>query len=172
MPTNTVSTPPPGLDPVDYIEQTRADYEHLGFEAYRWAHNPDTVPLSPLQKPLSASRLGIIASGGIYVRGQVAFHFKDDTSYRRVPIDTGQQDLRVSHFAYDVSDARRDTNVVLPLHALKKMMVEGVIGSLATHALTFMGGIYSQRRVREELIPALDDELRDQRADIALLVPV
>jgi len=35
-----------------------------------------------------------------------------------------------------------------------------------------MGGIYSQRRLRDELLPNLVDEVRDLEADIALLVPV
>jgi hypothetical protein len=35
-----------------------------------------------------------------------------------------------------------------------------------------MGGIYSARKVREELAPALVERVVDQRPDIALLVPV
>lgn len=163
---------PPGIDPVDYIEQTRTDYEHLGFEAYRWASNATPVPLAQLSKPLSECRLALIASGGVYRRGQVAFTSRDDTSYRRIPIDIDADELRVTHFAYDLTDARRDSNVVLPLRPLKRLVAHGVLGSLATYALTFMGGIYSQRRLRDELLPNLVDEVRDLEADIALLVPV
>lgn len=158
--------------PFDYIEQTRRDYERLGFEPYRWAHNPSSVALARLPRPLSQCRLALVASGGIYRRGQVAFTFRDDTSYRRIAIDTPGEDLRITHFAYDTSNARRDTNVVFPLRALKQLVTEGVLGSIARYALTFMGGIYSQRRVREELAPGIVEEVRTLDADIVLLVPV
>lgn len=172
MTSRRANTPPAGIDPVDYIEQTRMDYEQLGFEPYRWADNPTSPSLAKLPKPLSECRLALIASGGIYRRGQVGFSFRDDTSYRRIPTDVDPTDLRVTHFAYDVTDARRDSNVVFPLRTLKRLFADGVLGSLATHALTFMGGIYSQRRVRDELTTSLAEEVRDLRADIALLVPV
>jgi hypothetical protein len=35
-----------------------------------------------------------------------------------------------------------------------------------------MGGIYSQRRVREELIPTVEDAFAEQAVDVALLVPL
>jgi len=35
-----------------------------------------------------------------------------------------------------------------------------------------MGGIYSQKRVRTELIPALDDAISKEELDLLLLVPL
>jgi len=81
-------------------------------------------------------------------------------------------DLRISHFAYDTTDAKADPNVVLPVEALRALEADGTIGSLAPTGLTFMGGIYSQRKVTEGLIPALTDELREMAPDVVLLVPV
>ena len=81
-------------------------------------------------------------------------------------------DLRISHFAYDKTDARTDPNVVFPIDALRRLVADDEVGSLTSHALTFMGGIYSQRRLREELIPALTDELEAMEPDVVLLVPV
>ena len=49
---------------------------------------------------------------------------------------------------------------------------EGVIDSLAPDAYTLMGGIYSTRRVVEELIPALVDRVLADEVDVVLLVPV
>jgi D-proline reductase (dithiol) PrdB len=43
---------------------------------------------------------------------------------------------------------------------------------LTEHAYTFMGGIYSSRRVRDELAPQFTERLLAEKADIALLVPV
>lgn len=159
-------------DPVDHLQQTRDSYSSLGFPEYRWAHNPEPVALAPMSKPLSESTVAVIASGGIYKQGQVAFTHKDDVTWREIPVDTPADELRITHFAYDQTNARKDPHVVLPLEALRTLVAEGDIGALSDHALTFMGGIYSQRRVREELIPGLVDQMRAMAPDLVLLVPV
>ncbi len=164
-------SPPPGLDSVDYIEQTRRAYSALGYEEYRWATNPEPPVINPPVE-LADSRVALVASGGIYRLGQVAFTHRDDTSHRRIPVDVDRSELRISHFAYDTTDARADANVVFPIDALGRLEADGTIGELAPDALTFMGGIYSQRRVHEELIPALTDDLRAMAPDVVLLVPV
>jgi D-proline reductase (dithiol) PrdB len=113
-----------------------------------------------------------VASGGIYVSGQVAFHWKDDTSYRAIPTDVDTRELRATHFAYDLTDARADPNVVFPIDPLRRLASEGAIAGLSPYAYTFMGGIYSARRVLEELAPALGERLLADAPDAVLLVPV
>lgn len=158
--------------PVEYRTRIRESYAKLGYPPYHWAVNPTPPPWQPLPKPLSQCRLGLVATGGIYVTGQVAFHWKDDTSFRVIPKEVRTADLRATHFAYDLTDARRDPNVVFPIDPLRRLERDGVIGELAPHAFTCMGGIYSARRVREELAPKLGERLRAERVDAALLVPV
>ncbi len=164
--------PPAELDVVDHIQQTRDSYAELGYDDYRWAHEPTPAAFVQATKPLADAKVALIASGGIYHQGQVAFHHKDDTSYRRIPTNSAIADLRTSHFAYDMTSARIDPNVVFPLDALRQLEQTGTIGSLTSHALTFMGGIYSQRRLKEDLIPALTAEITAMEPDIVLLVPV
>ena len=158
--------------PVDHIARTRALYSALGYHPYEWVESQEPPPWAPPRKPLAESRLGLVASGGIYAAGQVAFHFKDDTSFRIIDtgIDTGA--LRATHFAYDLTDARSDINVVFPLDPLRDLVAEGVIGELSPRAYTFMGGIYSARKVRDRLAPALAERLVEDAVDLALLVPV
>lgn len=163
---------PSGLDVVDYIEQTKATYSSLGYGEYRWARNEDTPPWSPLSKPLTECTVGLIASGGVYRVGQVAFTHKDDVTHREIPTDVDVADLRVTHFAFDQTDARRDPNVIFPIEPLRRLVDEGFIGGLSSHALTFMGGIYSQRRLQEELVPVLVERSLELEADVVLLVPV
>ena len=158
--------------PVDYIPRIREKYAHEGYPPYQWVVNTDPPPWQPLRRPLAESRLGLVASGGIYITGQVAFHYKDDTSFRVIPTDVKTTDLRATHFAYDLTDARQDPNVVFPIDTLRGLVHEGVIGALAAHAYTFMGGIYSARRVREELAPQLIERLLAERVDAVLFVPV
>ena len=157
---------------VEYIKRITDNYSKLGYKPYKWVRNEDTPPWQPLRKPLSECRLGLIASGGLYVKGQVAFHFQDDLSFRAIPTDVKTTDLRTAHFAYDQTDARKDANVVFPIDTLRRLVKEGVIGGLAEHAYTFMGGIYSSRRVRDELAPQLTERLLADKVGVALLVPV
>jgi len=160
------------LPPVDYLARTTEKYSALGFTPYSWVHSETPPPFTRPDKPLDECRVGLIASGGIYTEGQIAFHFKDDLSYRKIPTDTPDEALRTTHFAYDLTDSRRDPNVVFPLKALRNLARTGRIGSVAENALTFMGGIYSARKVRDVLAPAFVDELQSQEVDLALLVPV
>ena len=157
--------------PVDYIERTREQYAALGYPPYRWVHNEDAPPFEPVSKPLAESRIGLIASGGIYRKGQIAFHYRDDTSFRIIARDTGMSELRATHFAYDVTDARSDPNVVFPLETLRAEAREGAIGEVGGNACTFMGGIYSVRKVRDILAPALAERMEEDAVDAVLLVP-
>ena len=81
-------------------------------------------------------------------------------------------ELRVTHFAYDLTAARQDPNAVLPLRALNHLVAEQRIECLATNALTFMGGIYSSRKVKDVLAPAIVAELKEEEVDLAILIPV
>ena len=158
--------------PVDYIPRIQEKYTQEGYPAYRWVVNSDLPPWQPLRRPLSTSRLGLVASGGIYITGQVAFHYKDDVSWRVIPTDVKTTDLRATHFAYDLTDAWQDPNVVFPIDTLRGLVSEGVIGTLAANAYTFMGGIYSARRVQQELAPQLLERLLAEYVEAVLFVPV
>ena len=165
------SADPPSA-PVDYIARTRAQYQRLGYPPYRWVHSARPPPFAPLAKPLGKARLGLVGSGGIYRAGQIAFHYRDDLSFREIPSDTPLEELRVTHFAYDLADARSDPNAVFPLGTLRDLAEEGRIGGLGPFAYGFMGGIYSARKVRDWLAPAIASRLQRDAVDAALLVPV
>ena len=159
-------------EPVRYIDRTREQYRALGYGSYEWADNQEPPSWVDVTKPLTESRLGLIATGGIYQVGQTAFTHKDDTTYRTIPTDVDSSTLSVTHFAYDLTDARSDVNVVFPIDTLRALVAAGEIGELAPNAYTCMGGIYSQRRVHEELAPTLVERCLADEVDIVLLVPV
>ena len=157
-------------NPIDYIERTRALYSSLDYPSYTWVQE-DEAPLSKLNKPLDHCKVGVIGSGGIYLRGQIAFHYKDDTSYRIIQSDCLQEDLRATHFAYDLKDAREDINVVFPLQTLHKLASESFIKAVSDRVYSFMGGIYSSRKVREYLAPSLAGQTMKDEVDLIVLVP-
>jgi D-proline reductase (dithiol) PrdB len=162
----------PVLPPADYLAETRALYDRLGYTPYRWAERSEPVALAQRRTPLGQSRVMLIGSGGVYRHGQVAFATKDDTSIRLIDTDTPTAELRTAHFAYDQTDARSDPNCVYPLDRLRELVADGVIGSLSPQAASFMGGIYSIRRFEAETVPLLVEACQAQEPDLVLLVPV
>lgn len=160
------------LPPADYIGETKSLYDSLGYDSYRWAERTEAPALTPLPKPLGECRVTLIGSGGLYRRGQIAFHTKDDTSIRVIDTDTPTAELRTAHFAYDQTDARTDPNCVFPLDRLRDLVADGTIGGLTPESYAFMGGIYSTRRLEEETVPLLLERCRAQEPDLVLLVPV
>ena len=160
------------LPPADYIAETRRLYDGLGYDAYRWAERAEPPPWTEIATPLARSRVMLVGSGGVYRHGQVAFHTHDDTSIRLIASDTPTSDLRTAHFAYDQTDARADANCVFPLDTLRDLVADGRLGRLTRHAVAFMGGIYSVRRLETETAPLIVEQARAQEPDLVLLVPV
>ena len=62
--------------PVDYIPRITAQYSGLGYGEYRWLESEEAPAWTPLSKPLSESKVGLICTGGIYSSGHTALHFK------------------------------------------------------------------------------------------------
>lgn len=158
---------------VEYIASITERYERLGYAPYRWYHREAAPAWTPLAKPLAESRLAVLSTAGGYALGQVAFHYKDDTSIRAIPKATPRADIRFAHLTENyLPGPRRDPNCMLPLAHLRALEADGTIGEVADEVLSCMGGIYSQRRVREELIPAVVAEVERAKADAALLIPM
>ena len=156
---------------VPYMQAITERYKAIGYTPYRWFKAADAPAWTPPEKRLSDARIGVLSTSGAYALGQVAYHYKDDTSIRRIPSATPAAELRFSHVTENyLVGARRDPQCLLPLTALRELAAEGFIGGLAEEAFSCMGGVYSQRRVREEIAPALLAGLRDQKVDAALLV--
>ena len=156
---------------VGYMQAITERYRSLGYAPYRWFKADATPPWQPLTIPLAAARIGMLSTAGAYALGQVAYHYKDDTSIRRIAAATADEDLRFSHVTENyLAGPRRDPACIFPLRTLRALAADGFIGGLADEVFSCMGGIYSQRRVREELAPALLAAFKAQQVDAALLV--
>ena len=154
--------------PVEYIPRTRELYS--SYSPYRWVVNSDTPPWTPLKKPIAQCKIALMSSGGILYRDQPRFH-REDASYREIPRSATQADLAVWHFGYRTADAEADHNCVFPLARMRELEADGTIGELSDPAYSFMGGIYSARKVRDELAPRIADELKRKQIDAFYLVP-
>jgi len=162
--------------PIQYLSRTRAWYSALGYEPYRWPHH-DQVPFAPLAKPLAESRLGLVTTAaplqadtgdqgpGAAYNGSAKF-FDVYTSPTDDPAD-----VRISHIGYDrIHSKADDANTWLPLTRLNEAVEAGRLGSLTARFY----GAPTVRRVRsttETHAPEIIQALRDDGADVALLVP-
>lgn len=109
--------------------------------------------------------------GGVYRVGQVALRYQDDTSFRAIDTSVPASGLRVTHFAYDTSDARRDPNCVLPLDPLRELVSQGPDRRAGAHRLR----VYGQRLLRASGAGAPRSRVGSAHGgpgiDAALLVP-
>jgi D-proline reductase (dithiol) PrdB len=154
--------------PIAYIPRTRELYS--AYAPYRWVVNEEPPPWTPFRKPLAQCKAALMSSGGVLYRDQPRFH-REDASYRLIPRNANRADLSIWHFGYPTKDAEQDSNCVFPLERMREFEAEGRIGELCDPAFTFMGGVYSARKVREELAPKIVEELRRRRVEALYLVP-
>ena len=127
------------------------------------------IPWTPLRKPLSASTVVLVTTGGVHLRRDRPFNLNGDASFRVIPKDVEPADLAISHQAYDRTDALRDINLVFPIERLRELEAEQVIGRLAEDHYGF--GLMGSAK---KLMPAIKEVARrvsESGVDLALLVP-
>ena len=157
------------MAPVAYIEQVRRTFPDD--PPYQWTVNA-TSPWTPMVKPVRACRIALISSGGIYHRTQHPFEsVKNDLSVREIPKEADLTDLRISHYSKNATNVK-DLNTMFPLERFRELEAGGIIGGLASLALTFMGRIFTRTKLQKEMAPHLIGRLRELNVDAAFLVPV
>lgn len=147
------------------------------------------VPFSPLQKPLSQSRLALLTSSGHFVAGddpnplgvenmtqteaelRISEFLRAVPQLSEVPIDTPEDSLRVRHGGYDISGAVKDPNVNFPITRLREMQSNGMIGDLFPIAFSFVGAC-SQLQLTKRSGPAWVKKFTSQGIEGMILVPV
>jgi hypothetical protein len=149
------------------MQRTKDFYAAQGFErAYVWAHHNE-VPFSRLRKPLKECRLGIVTTAALYDRKAT-----DTRSTACARIDPAPQQLWGNDLAWDKTVTHmNDIGSFFPLEALKAIVAAGILGGL-TNRFCCVPTDYSQRRTTEVDAPQILDWLREDGADIALLVPL
>ncbi len=173
---------------VAYRWQITAYAGHLGDPA-EFPHRHDDVPLAPLTRPLSESRVALIASSGHFVEGddprpfgepnmtqaeaeaRIGEFLREAPSLSEIPFDVDPSQLRVRHGGYPVDAVSSDHRVALPLEHLRTLEAEGRIGELVPSAFSFVGAA-SQLRLQRDVAPAWAEHLRELGTDVALVVPV
>jgi hypothetical protein len=146
------------------------------FGHYPWFETQGD-PFARLEKPASATRFGLITTGGYSIEGEQEPikpipNFGGDTPQtREIPLDVDQSKLQINHPGYDHRFAKEDVNVNLPLDRLREMVAGGEIGSIAPTTHVLMGLVVDVAPLIHETIPRLVDRLRSEAVEAALLVP-
>jgi hypothetical protein len=152
---------------VQYIERTRRYYEAQGFErAYEWAHFED-VPFTRLSKPLSKSTLALVTTAALYDRRHT-----DLREVASAPAATPPERLFANDLAWQ-KDATHmeDLGSYFPLRLLDERVEAGALGAVARR-FHCAPTEYSHRRTLELDGPEVLSRIREDRADLALLVPL
>jgi D-proline reductase (dithiol) PrdB len=132
----------------------------------------ETAPFVRLTKPLTASRVSIVTTAGLHLRGDRPFGPGDQT-YRAIPGDTPAKDIIQSHtsIGFDRVPIMRDVNVTYPIDRLREMVARGELSGVAANGYSFMGALRDTARVESETGPEVARRLREDGADAVLITP-
>ena len=139
------------------------------------------IPWTALSRPLSECKFGLVTSGGLYQSGvEAPFDLErekgeptwGDPTYRTIPTNIGQAEVGVSHLHINTRDILQDYNILLPIQRFQELEAEGVIGSLADQAYSFMGyqGYPPDTRRWQEIFgPQVAEKLKAEGVDCVLI---
>lgn len=143
------------------------DFDWMSFEA-------PTEP-NPLTKPISQCRVALVTTSGAYLpASQERFDTKNrlgDDSFRIIPNGTAPEEIALAHPGYDTKRAMQDLDTVFPYLLLNKLAAQGVIAEAAPRHFSFMGYVPRPERLIWGTAPRAGRLLREDGADLAILVP-
>jgi len=150
---------------VSYIDRSREYYAAQGYsQPYAWAHHDD-VPFAPLQKPLSACRIGLVTTSG-KMEAQGPPRTSDLYAMATEPAPTR---MFTAHLFWDkVATHTEDVDSFLPLNRLSEYAAGGRIESVSPR---FYGvpTDYSQGQISRFHTPKILEWSREDGVDAMLL---
>jgi D-proline reductase (dithiol) PrdB len=94
-----------------------------------------------------------------------------DPTYRVLPKTATEEDIRVYHMHINAAYAEQDLNCLFPLQRLQELENNGRIGRMSPRHYSIMGYILNPEQLLSETVPALIRDLREDLADVVVLVP-
>ena len=161
-------------------------YKYVDFATRKimqaWAarQEPGVIPFTPLAKPLRECTVALVSTAGIARNDDRPFDQEGerrdpwwgDPSFRRIPLGTTEQDIRIYHLHIDPRFGAADLDVLLPMRRLAELASEGVVGRPAPTHYSFMGYILEPTELVEKSAPAIAAAMHDEGVDAVVLVPV
>ncbi|MBW2413341.1 MAG: hypothetical protein JRG76_02415 [Deltaproteobacteria bacterium] len=139
------------------------------------------IPWTPVQKPLSESKLALLSTAGISMKGDKPFDMEGerkrptwgDPSWRALRSDATCATIESNHLHIDTGYIERDLNVALPLDRLRELVGSGEVGSMADTHYSIMGFQGADSSVLEnESAPEIARSMVAEQVDLVLLAPV
>lgn len=139
------------------------------------------IPWSEVGKPLAESKLALLSTAGLSMRGDAPFDMemerkqptRGDPSWRRLRADATSATVEANHLHIDTGYIERDLNVALPLDRVRELAAEGVIGAVADSHYSIMGYQGNDSSTLEnQSAPEIAAAMRSEEVDLALLAPV
>ena len=148
----------------------------------RWVGLPGEthIPWTPLTKPLSKCTVSLVSSAAIALKTDQLFDSQierrdpwiADPSYRVLPRTARTGNVQVCHLHINPSFAEQDLNSVLPVERLEELAQVGEIGAVAPSHYSYMGYTLRPEQLLRENVPGMVRQLREEKVDIVVLVPV
>ena len=154
---------------VSYIDRSREYYAAQGYsQPYTWAHHDD-VPFTPLKKPLSECRVGMVTTAGKWtpkLKGRGGGRTRDLYAMAANPAPTRM--FTADLFLGQSRTHTDDVDSFLPLNRLAEYAAGGRIGSVSPR---FYGvpTDYSQGKTSLRDAPQILDWCREDGVDAMLL---
>jgi D-proline reductase (dithiol) PrdB len=150
----------------DVSEVTRQAW--LNFPVLEHQDAPFVRPARPLRE----SRVALVTTAGVHLRGDRPFASSDQT-FRVIPSSSPAMAIVQSHssIGFDRTAFMRDVNISFPVDRLRELRDAGEIGSLATDFYSFMGGARAPRTMERETGPEVARRLLADGVDVVLLTP-
>lgn len=158
---------------VSYIDKSREYYAAQGYERpYRWAYN-DAAPFTPLAKPLSECRLGLVTTAlDGSIPDDAAREVLPPKATYAAPLEPVPERLYTMNLSWDKEATHTDDlDSYFPIHRLQELVATGRLGSISPRYYG-LPTEYGQRISREVDAPELLEHMRQDEVDVALLVPL
>ncbi len=156
---------------------------HLSFKTksllsvYPWK-NCKPESLTQLKKPLKDCKVSIVTSAGLYIKNKQK-RFDNtikggDYSFRKIPQSVEIAELYDAHRSrsFDHQGIRSNPATVMPIPQLQELEVEGTIGAVNKNHYSVMGSLFSTGRFVKHTVSQIVNEIKADRVDCVLLVPV
>ena len=143
--------------------------------------NHAEIPWAEVRKPLTESKLALLSTAGLSMRGDAPFDMEmerlkptqGEPSWRRLAAEATSATVEANHLHIDTGYIERDLNVALPLDRVRELAAEGVVGALADSHYSIMGYQGNDSSTLEnQSAPEIAAAMRSEEVDLALLAPV
>ena len=133
----------------------------------------DDTPWTPWTKKLSESKVAMVSTAGLHLRGDEPFG-GGDQSYRVIPSNADANDIIMSHtsIGWDHTGFYKDLNLAFPMDRLRELEQQSVIGSLAQDYYSFMGAQRLPVKMLEETGPEVARRMKAEGVDAVFMAPI